>query len=69
VRPDGQGKCPSRKQVALNGACWVELPAMSAEECAQSSLAYYQGRCYAPTIPPPEEPNSVVSTAERSWLR
>jgi eukaryotic-like serine/threonine-protein kinase len=64
VRPDEQGKCPSRKQVVINGACWVEVPAMSAEECAESGLTYYKGRCYTPTVIPPEKPQPTSSPAD-----
>jgi hypothetical protein len=56
ARPDEKGQCPGRKQVALNGACWVEYPSMTAKECAENGLAYYKGRCYGPTLPPPEKP-------------
>jgi eukaryotic-like serine/threonine-protein kinase len=64
VRPDEQGKCPSRKQVEINGACWVEQPPMSAEECTEAGLAYYKGRCYAPTVAPPEKPLPTSSPAD-----
>jgi eukaryotic-like serine/threonine-protein kinase len=63
VRPDKHGKCPGRKQVAINGACWVEVPSLSAEACAENSLAYYQGRCYAPTLAPREKPLPTSSPA------
>jgi eukaryotic-like serine/threonine-protein kinase len=64
MRPDEQGKCPSRKQVKINGVCWVELPPMSAEACAENGHAYYKGRCYAPTDTPSEKPQPTSSPAD-----
>jgi serine/threonine protein kinase len=64
VRPGDKGKCPGRKQVVLNGACWVEFPATTAEECAENSLTYYKGRCYAPALTPPENPVPTSSPAD-----
>jgi serine/threonine protein kinase len=31
ARPDKKGQCPGRKQVPINGGCWVELLPMTAE--------------------------------------
>jgi eukaryotic-like serine/threonine-protein kinase len=64
VRPDEKGKCPGRKQVAFSGACWVEQPPMTAEECMENGLTYYKGRCYAPTTAPPEKPQPTSSPAD-----
>jgi serine/threonine protein kinase len=64
ARPDGNGKCPGRKQVALNGACWAEFPSMTEEECAERGFAYYQSKCYAPTLAPPEKPQPTSSPAD-----
>jgi serine/threonine protein kinase len=64
IRPDEKGKCPGRKQVVLNGACWAELPERTTEECAESGLVTYKGRCYAPTITPPEKPAPTSSPAD-----
>jgi serine/threonine protein kinase len=64
VRTDEKGKCPGRQQVPLNGACWVELPSMTSEACAENGLAYYKGRCYAPTLAPPEKPQPTSSPGD-----
>jgi eukaryotic-like serine/threonine-protein kinase len=51
VRPDSQGHCPHKKQVALNGGCWFELP-LNREDC-EAGLSGYMGimfknKCYLP---------------------
>jgi serine/threonine protein kinase len=56
LRPSEKGQCPGRKQVALNGACWVEQSSMTAEECAENGYAYHRGRCYAPALTPSDKP-------------
>jgi hypothetical protein len=58
LRPDAKGQCPGRKQVAINGGCWLELLASGAEECVQSGYVLVKGQCYAPVLekrrkPPP----------------
>jgi serine/threonine protein kinase len=55
LRPDAKGRCLVRKQVALNGGCWVEVSSMTAEECAGSGYAYSQGKCYAPALALPQK--------------
>jgi serine/threonine protein kinase len=64
LRPDGKGRCLIRKQVALNGGCWVEQSPMTAEECAKSGYAYSQGKCYAPALAPPQKPLPTSSPAD-----
>ncbi|MDY7227147.1 serine/threonine-protein kinase [Hyalangium rubrum] len=61
TRPDEKGHCPGRKQVALNGGCWVETLPMTAEECAENGSVYSQGRCYAPALTPPSKPPPTSS--------
>jgi hypothetical protein len=58
VRPDAKGQCPGRKQVPINGGCWVEYPAANAGECEQNGLVPFKNRCYARALdsrrkPPP----------------
>ena len=58
VRPDAKGRCPGRKQIAINGGCWVEYPAANAGECEQNGQVPFKGRCYGPALksrrkPPP----------------
>jgi hypothetical protein len=58
LRADAKGQCPGRKQVAINGGCWLEVLASDAEECAQNGYVLLKGQCYAPALekrrkPPP----------------
>jgi serine/threonine protein kinase len=58
LRPDAKGQCPGRKQVPINGGCWVEQLATDAEECEQNGYVLIKERCYAPALetrrkPPP----------------
>jgi hypothetical protein len=58
VRPNAKGQCPGRKQVPINGGCWVEYPAANAGECEQNGLVPFKNRCYGPALdsrrkPPP----------------
>ena len=64
LRPDAKGRCLVRKQLALNGGCWVEQVSMTAQECAGSGYAYSQGKCYAPALAPPQKPVPTSSPAE-----
>jgi hypothetical protein len=62
IRPDARGQCPGRKQVPINGGCWVELSGPDAEECEQNGYVLIKGQCYAPALetrrkpPPTSEP-------------
>jgi serine/threonine protein kinase len=56
ARSDGKGRCPGRKQVPINGGCWLEQPPMSAEECSESGYVPFQGKCYLPVPAPPKKP-------------
>jgi serine/threonine protein kinase len=47
LRPDANGRCPHKRQVALNGVCWVPL---AREECEAFSGQMFKGRCYAPAM-------------------
>jgi hypothetical protein len=50
-RPDSKGQCPHKRQVVLNGACWVPVP-LNREECENSSGHMFNGTCYVAVIPP-----------------
>jgi serine/threonine protein kinase len=56
ARPDEKGRCLGRKQVPINGGCWVEQLPMSAEECVDSGYVPFQGKCYLPAPAPPRKP-------------
>jgi hypothetical protein len=61
VRPDSQGHCPHKKQVALNGGCWFALP-LNREDC-EAGLSGYMGvmfknKCYLPILRHGRQPSS-----------
>ncbi len=64
IRPDKRGQCPGRKQVPINGGCWVELLQMSAEDCEESGYVLFQGKCFGPANAPPRKPPSTSSPPE-----
>jgi serine/threonine protein kinase len=64
ARPDAKGRCPGRKQVAINGGCWVENPSMTAEECAESGYVLFKGRCYTHALAPPQKPLPTSNPAK-----
>jgi serine/threonine protein kinase len=51
TRPNAKGRCPHKRQVALNGGCWMEST-FDPEGCAVLSGHMYKGTCYLPVIPP-----------------
>ncbi len=58
ILPDAKGQCPGRKQIPINGGCWVEQFGSDAEECEQNGYVLFKERCYAPALekrrkPPP----------------
>jgi eukaryotic-like serine/threonine-protein kinase len=57
TRPDAKGRCPHKRQVALNGGCWVEL---EQEKCEALNLngSMYKNACYVPVLPPGRPPTS-----------
>jgi predicted Ser/Thr protein kinase len=59
TRPDAKGRCPHKRQVALNGGCWVGVNS-DREKCeALHSNGYmYKDICYVPVIPPGRPPTS-----------
>lgn len=57
TRPDAKGRCPRKRQVALNGGCWMTLSA-DQEECAEINGQMYKSSCYVPAVPPGRPPTS-----------
>jgi serine/threonine protein kinase len=53
ARPDEKGRCPGRKQMVINGGCWVEQSSMSSEECEENGYVLLKGKCYAPALETP----------------
>jgi serine/threonine protein kinase len=49
-RPDAKGRCPRKRQVALNGGCWAEF-SVSREDCEDKGGHMFKGTCYVPVIP------------------
>ncbi|WP_224244222.1 serine/threonine-protein kinase [Hyalangium gracile] len=51
IRPNAKGRCPHKRQVALNGACWVPSE-MDREQCEALGPigTLFQGRCYVPAL-------------------
>jgi hypothetical protein len=64
ARPDKKGQCPGRKQVPINGGCWVEQLPMSAEECVENGYVLFQGKCFGPALAPPKKPRPTSSPPE-----
>jgi serine/threonine protein kinase len=64
TRPDKSGRCPGRKQVPINGACWLEHLPMSAEECAENGGEFFKGTCYGPVLDPRKKPQPTSSPPE-----
>jgi len=63
VRPNAQGRCPSKDLVIINGGCWMKLDDES-ENCTRTEYGFaYQGACYAPfmKLPPPATSNPPES--------
>jgi serine/threonine protein kinase len=57
TRPDAKGQCPRKRQVALNGGCWMTVSA-DQEECMELRGQLYKGTCYLPYVPPRRRPTS-----------
>jgi serine/threonine protein kinase len=66
LRPDKRGRCPGRKQVAINGGCWLDVssPVMDAQTCAEGGYVLYQGKCLGPANEPPKKPQPTSSQPE-----
>jgi serine/threonine protein kinase len=63
ARPDKKGQCPGRKQVPINGGCWVPS-SMPAEECVENGYVLFKGKCFGPALPPPKKPLPTSSPPE-----
>lgn len=55
LRPDAKGRCPHKRHVALNGACWVP------EDCSVFGGQIFKGRCYVPAMPSARKPRFTPS--------
>ncbi|QSQ28142.1 serine/threonine protein kinase [Pyxidicoccus parkwayensis] len=53
-RPDGNGRCPGKVQVAINGGCWRKVP-VDMKDCDVEEGFEYRGACYIP-VPSPSRP-------------
>jgi serine/threonine protein kinase len=64
IRSDKRGQCPGRKQVPINGGCWVEVLPTSAEECAESGYVLFKGKCFGPALTPSKKPQPTSAPSE-----
>jgi serine/threonine protein kinase len=65
ARPDKKGRCPGRKQVPINGGCWVDVSSsMDAQACAENGYVLFQGKCFVPANAPPKKPQPTSSPPE-----
>jgi serine/threonine protein kinase len=65
LRPDKRGQCSGRKQVPINGGCWLEVsPTADAQSCVESGYVLFQGKCFVPALPPFREPQPTSSPSE-----
>ncbi len=51
TQPNSKGRCPHKKEVALNGGCWVAT-ALESEECELLHGKMFRGTCYMPVLLP-----------------
>ncbi len=65
LRPDKRGQCPGRKQVPINGGCWLDVsPLVDVQSCAESGHVLFQGRCFVPANAPSKKPQPTSSPPE-----
>jgi len=65
TRPDKQDRCPGRKHVPINGACWLDVSSsVAAEECVEHEGVLFKGKCYAPVYPSPKQPPPTSNPPE-----
>jgi hypothetical protein len=64
VKPDKSGRCPGRKQVLINGGCWLEHLLMNAEECVENNGVLFKSKCYAPVFASPKKTQPTSSPPE-----
>ncbi|HYH96597.1 serine/threonine-protein kinase [Hyalangium sp.] len=60
TRPNAKGRCPHKRQIALNGGCWVVE--VEREKCEALSGRTFESMCYVPVIPPGHPPTSGGSS-------
>jgi hypothetical protein len=68
TRPDSQGRCPHKKEVAVNGGCWWET-SLDREGCEAATLSGHMGtmfknKCYMPVLLHGRQPNSSPTTTQ-----
>jgi serine/threonine protein kinase len=56
--PDAKGRCPYKRQVVLNGACWARLK-LARDECDETGGTMYQNACYLPAYPRGRRPTAA----------
>jgi serine/threonine protein kinase len=64
TRPNEKGRCPGRRQVPINGGCWMPS-SMPAEECVENDGVLFQGKCYGPVLSPPKKPQPTSSPSRK----
>ncbi|QSQ28011.1 serine/threonine protein kinase [Pyxidicoccus parkwayensis] len=57
LRPNGNGRCTNKRQVAINGGCWTKLP-VDLKECDEWDGFEYRGACYLPVLARPRPATS-----------
>ncbi|WP_407737883.1 serine/threonine-protein kinase [Hyalangium sp.] len=57
TRPDAKGRCPRKRQVVLNGGCWLTF-SLEPEECAGVNGQMFKGMCYVPFFAHDRQPAS-----------
>lgn len=56
-RVDKQGKCKGRREVPINGGCWI---ALKGEAPCGDDAYEHKGTCYWPSMPAAKEPSSTL---------
>jgi hypothetical protein len=64
LRPDEKGQCSGRRQVPINGGCWLELHAVTAEECTDSGYVLRKGKCFSPALESPKKPQPTSNPSK-----
>ncbi len=63
ARPNKRGQCPGRRQVPINGGCWVQS-SLPVEECVENGYVLFNGKCFGPALAPPKKPQPTSSPPE-----
>lgn len=64
TRPDANGRCPLKVQIALNKGCWLDV-SLDREACEGSGGHFFKGKCYLPIILPKKERSPTSSPMEK----